>query len=99
MLLPCLHPSSLISHSSALYGSVNIQQIRSKVTAGDYDLRPHAMQHSLKEGFTEADMAHVVVHGEVIEEYPERSLWILSLPTSPTKRSGKRHASERRWRD
>jgi hypothetical protein len=51
---------------------MELEEIQRKVEAGQYAVRPHAVIHAVKEGFTEADMVYVVRHGKIIEEYPER---------------------------
>jgi len=50
----------------------DLEAIRSQVQDGNYAVRPHAMQHAVKEGFSVRDMVHVVLHGLLVEEYPER---------------------------
>jgi hypothetical protein len=53
--------------------NVNIKQVREQVSAGEYSLRPHAIQHAAKEGFNFSDILHAVLTGEVIERYPDRN--------------------------
>jgi hypothetical protein len=48
------------------------EAVRSQVQHGNYAVRPHAMQHAVKEGFSVTDMVHAVLHGVLVEEYPER---------------------------
>jgi hypothetical protein len=50
----------------------DLEVIRSQVQDANYAVRPHAMQHAVKEGFSVRDMVHVVLHGVLVEEYPER---------------------------
>ncbi len=50
---------------------MELKEIQHKVEAGQYAVRPHAVIHAVKEGFTEADIVYAVLHGKVIEEYPE----------------------------
>ncbi|MCH8291527.1 DUF4258 domain-containing protein [Candidatus Poribacteria bacterium] len=52
---------------------MNIEQVREQVSAGEYSLRPHAIQHAAKEGFNSSDILHAVLTGEVIEHYPDRN--------------------------
>ena len=47
--------------------------MREQVSAGEYSLRPHAIQHAAKEGFNFSDILHVVLTGEIIERYPDRN--------------------------
>jgi hypothetical protein len=35
---------------------MELEEIQRKVEAGQYAVRPHAVIHAVKEGFTEADM-------------------------------------------
>jgi len=48
------------------------EAVRSQVQHGNYAVRPHAMQHAVKEGFSVTDLVHAVLHGVLVEEYPER---------------------------
>ena len=50
----------------------DLKAVRSQVQEGDYAVRPHALQHAVKEGFSVRDMVEVVLHGSLVEEYPER---------------------------
>jgi hypothetical protein len=50
----------------------DLETIRSQVQDGNYAVRSHAMQHAVKEGFSVRDMTHVVLHGSLVEEYPQR---------------------------
>lgn len=52
--------------------NVNIEQLRRQVSAGEYSLRPHTLQHAVKEGFKPSHILHAVLTGEVIERYPDR---------------------------
>jgi hypothetical protein len=47
--------------------------MREQVRFGEYSLRPHAIQHAMKEGFKANDILHTVLTGEVIEDYPDRN--------------------------
>lgn len=51
--------------------------MRRQVVARNFALRPHAMQHAVKEGFRQDDIIHVALCGRVIETYPERKRWLL----------------------
>jgi len=50
----------------------DLEAIRSQVQDGNYAVRSHAMQHAVKEGFSVRDMVQVVLHGVLVEEYPQR---------------------------
>jgi hypothetical protein len=50
----------------------DLEAVRSQVQDGNYAVRPHAMQHAVKEGFSVRDMVHVLLHGLLVEEYPQR---------------------------
>jgi hypothetical protein len=50
----------------------DLEAVRLQVQHGNYAVRPHAMQHAVKEGFSVRDMVHAVLHGLLVEEYPER---------------------------
>ena len=51
---------------------MNIEQMREQVSAGEYSLRPHTLQHAVKEGFKFSHILYAVLTGEVIERYPDR---------------------------
>ena len=51
---------------------VNIETIRHLVSEGHYQVKLHAVQHALQEGFTEQDMVDAILAGQIIEIYPER---------------------------
>ena len=57
--------------------TIDLDTLRHQVTDDNFALRPHAMQHAVKEGFTKDDMAHVVLQGTVVETYAERSRCLL----------------------
>ena len=48
------------------------EAFEAQIKAGDFSIRPHAMQHAVKEGFTIGDMVDVALRGLMLEEYPER---------------------------
>ena len=62
--------------------TLDLEVIRSQVQDGNYAVRSHAMQHAVKEGFSVKDMVHVVVHGVLVEEYPQRQRGLLYADVS-----------------
>lgn len=56
---------------------IDLNALRRQVADGNFALRPHAMRHAVKEGFTEEDMLRVVFQGTVIETYVERNRCLL----------------------
>jgi hypothetical protein len=56
---------------------IELDTLRHQVMNGNFSLRPHALQHAVKEGFTEAAMLQVVLHGAVVEMYRERNRCLL----------------------
>ena len=60
---------------------MELEEIQRKVKAGQYAVRHHAVIHAVKEGFTEADMIYTVLHGKIIEEYPERDRCLVHCHT------------------
>ncbi len=56
---------------------VDIDALRRQVAKGNFALGPHAMQHAVKEGFTQSDMVRVALRGIVVEAYPERNRCLL----------------------
>lgn len=56
---------------------MDIDALRLRVAEGDFAIRSHAMQHAVKEGFTQEDMIQVVLQGAVVETYPERERCLL----------------------
>lgn len=50
----------------------NIQTIQQLIRAKRYQVKLHAVQHALKEGFSERDMLEAILDGRIIEEYPDR---------------------------
>ena len=52
---------------------IDLNALRRQVGEGNFALRPHAMQHAVKEGFTADAMLHVVLQGTVIEMYTDRN--------------------------
>lgn len=51
---------------------MDIEIIRQLIRAGRYQVKLHAVQHALQEGFDESDIRNAVLNGEIIEQYPER---------------------------
>ncbi len=51
---------------------MDIGTLRFQVVNGNLAIRIHAIQHAVKEGFTKEDMIYVVLHGSILEAYPER---------------------------
>jgi hypothetical protein len=56
---------------------LDIEALRRQVADDNFALKPHAMQHAVKEGFTEDDMVHVALNGVIVELYPERKRCLL----------------------
>jgi hypothetical protein len=52
---------------------VNIQTIRHLVRRNRYQVKIHALQHALQEGFGEKEMIDTILTGDIIETYPERN--------------------------
>lgn len=59
---------------------MNIEAIRQNVHAGRYQVKLHAVQHALKEGFGEQEIVDAVLSGRIIEEYPERQRALICGP-------------------
>ncbi len=56
---------------------LDVEALRRQVADGNFALRPHAMQHAVKEGFGKEDVAQVILNGVVVETYPERKRCLL----------------------
>jgi hypothetical protein len=56
---------------------IDIEALRRQVANDNFALKPHTMQHAVKEGFTKDDMVHVALNGVVVELYPERKRCLL----------------------
>jgi hypothetical protein len=56
---------------------IALAPLRQQVMDGNFSLRPHALQHAVKEGFTAAAMLQIVLHGVVVEMYQERNRCLL----------------------
>jgi hypothetical protein len=52
---------------------VDIDTIRQLVRARRYQVKLHAVQHALQEGFGEREMVAAILTGDLIETYPERN--------------------------
>jgi len=63
----------------------DLEAVRLQVQDGNYAVRPHAMQHAVKEGFSVRDMVDAVLHGSLVEEYPARRRGLVCTPTSRLK--------------
>ena len=55
----------------------DLEAVRFQVCRENFAVRPHAMQHAVKEGFSVDDMVYVVLHGVLVEEYPLRRRGLL----------------------
>lgn len=51
---------------------MDIQTIQRLVLAQRYQVKLHAVQHALQEGFDEQDMVAAILCGRLLETYPER---------------------------
>ncbi len=60
---------------------MNIQTIRNRIREGDYLIKPHAVQHALKEGFERKHMVEAILSGTIIEEYFDVQRVLISGPT------------------
>jgi len=52
---------------------VDIKTIRQLIQLKRYQVKLHAVQRALQEGFGEKEMIAAVLAGEIIETYPERN--------------------------
>lgn len=50
---------------------MNIKTIRNRISEGDYLIKPHAVQHALKEGFERKHIVEAILNGTIIEEYSD----------------------------
>jgi len=62
---------------------MDIKQIRVKVSSGHFAVDDHALTEALKEGILVDDMVYAIMHGKIIEDYPERSRCLIfaNLPS------------------
>jgi len=51
---------------------MDIETIRQLIRSGRYQVKLHAVQHALQEGFDESDMLEAILNGRIIESYLER---------------------------
>ena len=56
---------------------MDIERIRAKMRSGQFTIYTHAMVEAMKDGLTGDDILYVALHGEIIEEYPERNRCLL----------------------
>lgn len=56
---------------------MDITHIRELFRQGHFNVYLHAFEEALKDGITGDDLLYVVEHGEIIEEYAERSRYLL----------------------
>lgn len=52
---------------------MNIETLRQLVLAKRYQIKIHAVQHALQEGFSEKEIIATVMAGSIIEQYPDRN--------------------------
>jgi hypothetical protein len=50
---------------------LDIATIRQQVQSNRYQVKLHAVQHALKEGFSEREMVEAILSGQIIETYPD----------------------------
>jgi hypothetical protein len=50
---------------------MDIRLIQEKVQKGEHYWRQHAVERSVEREVAEEEIAEVILHGEIIEEYPE----------------------------
>jgi len=51
---------------------MDMEDIRQLIRASRYQVKLHAVQHALQEGFDESAMCEAILNGIIIESYPER---------------------------
>ena len=61
---------------------MNIETIRQLIQTKRYQIKLHAVQHALKEGFGEQDMIEAILAGQIIESYPDRNRVLISGRTT-----------------
>lgn len=49
---------------------MNIVEIRKKIMDGEYEFRRHALERGNLRNINPLDIKHAILHGEIIEEYP-----------------------------
>jgi hypothetical protein len=64
---------------------MDLQQLRNDITAGvvRLDITTHARVEALKDGLLPDDLEHAAMHGEIVEEHPDRDR-VLLLDYAPT---------------
>ena len=50
---------------------MDIEILRERIRGGNYLIKSHAVQHAIKEGFERKHIVEVILHGTIIEEYPD----------------------------
>ncbi len=50
---------------------MDITTIRNRVRNGNFLIKSHAVQHTLKEGFERKQMVEAILNGQIIEKYPD----------------------------
>lgn len=63
-----------------------LERIRELVQAGRFTVSKHSLVHRLKEGFSVDDMIYAVLHGKLIEDYPERQRCLIYAEVPLTAR-------------
>ena len=48
-----------------------LAEISGCIKAGRYRVKLHTVRHMIEEGFEEKDIIHSIIHGKIIESYPE----------------------------
>lgn len=61
---------------------MDILRIRELFRQGAFNIYFHAFEEALKDGITGDDLLYSVEHGEIIEEYPDRSRCLLLATTA-----------------
>lgn len=51
---------------------MKLETIRRLIETQRYQIKLHAVQHGLKERFSERQMVETLLSGQIIEQYPER---------------------------
>jgi hypothetical protein len=52
---------------------MTLREIRRLIELGKYSIRPHTIQHGLKEGFMMGHVIEAIMNGKEIERYLDRS--------------------------
>ena len=56
---------------------MDIEQLRAKVTTGNFNITDHAMTEAFKDGISINDILYCIERGKVIEKYPERKRYLI----------------------